>query len=514
MIPKVIMQLGKMPLTVSGKIDKKALPEAEVEKGDKKGRKEAKTELQKKLAEIFAKALGVKEIGIDEDFFDLGGTSLSASKIAMLALQENLPVAYKDVFDFPTVEELENHIKQESSLKEETDEQETAIVNSLDYNTVRFVNDIAESRPLGKVLVTGATGFLGIHVLKELMDRKVKTAALVRSSQLPSKDRLQGLLAYYFDSPLTDEVESYVTVVDSDITDPNLKEKLKDVQFDTIVNCAALVKHFAVDDSIEKVNVGGVKNLIGIAKDRGARLVQISTLSVAGENIDGKFDAYFRMKENMLEFGQDISNKYVNSKFKAEQAILEAVADGLDGKVIRVGNLMGRNSDGEFQANSITNGFMRDLKGYATLKKFPVDLMDTPVDFSPIDEVAKTILLLATTDKKFTVFHSANSHAVQMGDIIAVMNKLGFGIEVVQDEAFYSAMKEMMADENKNMLVSSLINYAASDSHTHSFILTDNEFTNKALYRLGYKWPITDNEYLVKSIIALDTLRFFTRDDI
>ena len=511
-----MMQLDRMPLTASGKIDKKALPEPEVQQEEKGEHKAAKTELQKKLVRIFQKALGASEVGVDEDFFDLGGTSLSASKIAMLALQENVPIAYKDVFDYPTVLELEKHIKQASSASgAQEEEEETVVVNSLDYNTVRFVNGIDKSRPLGRVMVTGVTGFLGIHVLRELLRQEKEVIALVRASKnVDAKTRLKGLLAYYFDSPLDDEVEKHVTIVESDITDTNLKDKLANVQIDTIINCAALVKHFAVDDSIERVNVGGVKNLIEVAKERNIRLVQISTLSVAGENIDGKFEDSFRMKENMLDIGQDISNKYVHSKFNAEKAILEGVDEGLDGKVIRVGNLMSRESDGEFQANSITNGFMRDLKGYATLHKFPVGSMDAAVDFTPIDEVAKAILLLAQTDKKYTLFHSANSHLVQMGDIISVMNKLGYDIDVVSDEEFFEAMKVMMADETKNMLVSSLINYAASDGHTHSFILTDNEFTVKALYHLGYKWPITDDKYLEQAINSLASLNFFERTDI
>ena len=516
MIPKVLCQLDKMPLTASGKIDKKALPEPEKKSEEGKTRVAPKTELQKKIASVFAKALGRKEIGIDEDFFDLGGTSLSASKIAMLALQADLPIAYKDVFDYPTVAEMEKSVLEKRGQTSEVAEKESVEVGSLTFNTVKYVDEIACSRPLGTVLVTGATGFLGIHILKELLDEQHNVIALVRSSRTGADalTRLEGLLAYYFDSPMRDLIDKHVTVVDSDVTDEKLIEKLSRVSFDTIINCAAVVKHFAVDDFIERINVGGVKNLIGIAKERGARLIQISTLSVAGENIDDKFDQNFRMKENMLDFGQDISNKYVHSKFNAEKAILEAVDDGLDGKVIRVGNLMGRNSDGEFQANSVTNGFMRDLRGYVTIGKFPVNTMDATVDFTPIDEVAKAVLRLSTTDKKFTVFHAANSHGVQMGDVVAVMNELGYRIDVVSDAEFFEAMKKIMADESKNMLVSSLINYAAADGHTHAFILSDDEFSVKSLYHLGYKWPITDETYLKKSIESLAGLNFFTRSDV
>ena len=517
MVPKVVMQLDKFPLTPNGKIDKKSLPEVEV-KEEHKEIKEPTNELEKKILGLFRKALGKENVGIDDDFFELGGTSLSVSKIAMLALNMELPIAYGDVFDHPTVLELEKYINSLSGAQTETvseTKEEEAELKSLAHNIVEEVNDVKVDFEFKKVLLTGSTGFLGIHILRELMNQKVKVIALIRGGELNPKERLLGLLAYYFDSPLDELVEKYVTVIDGDVTDSTLYDKLKDQDFNIIINSAAIVKHFANSDIIERVNVGGVKNLIEIAKKKDARLIQISTLSVAGENIDEKFPASFRMKENMLDFGQDVSNKYVHSKFDAEKALLDAAEqDGLDGKVIRVGNLMSRQSDGEFQANSITNGFMRDLKGYATLHKFPVNSMDVEVDFSPIDEVAKTILLLAKTPKKFTIFHSANSHMVQMGDIIYVLNELGFEIEVVSDEEFNTSMKEMMLDESKSMLVSSLISYSSSDMHTHSFILSDNEFSNKSLYHLGYKWPITDYNYLKNAIDSLATLDFFNRTDV
>lgn len=100
----------------------------------------------------------------------------------------------------------------------------------------------------------------------------------------------------------------------------------------------------------------------------GRRLVQISTVSIAGDNVNGKFPEEKTLHENELFFGQSLENKYIYTKFLAEQAVLEAVANGaLDGKVIRVGNLMSRHSDGEFQINFVTNGFMRMLRGYAAI---------------------------------------------------------------------------------------------------------------------------------------------------
>ena len=515
MIPKAMMQIDRIPLTPNGKIDKKALPEITMVSSTKE-KKQPRTKAEKAICEIFAKALGVESVGVDEDFFELGGTSLSASKVAMLALKENLPIAYKDVFEHSNPQELAGLFDKETPVEasQKQEEKKEKKFPALEKNKVEFVEEVFRERELGTVLLTGATGFLGIHILKELIDQHVETYVLVRSKHISLHSRLSLLLEYYFDSPYEEELQSYIHIVEGDIADEDLKNKLKDIRFDTLINSAAIVKHFSNDDIIEKINVGGVNNLIDIALEHKARMIQISTLSVAGENIDHKFPDHFKMKECELDIGQDISNKYIHSKFNGEAAMLNAVKErGLDGKIIRVGNLMSRQSDGEFQINSITNGFMRSLRGYFALGKFPISGLDETTDFSPIDEVAKTILVLATAPKQFTLFHSANSHVVEMGDVIKAMNDCGLHIESVKDKEFMDAVIDATNDEEKSKKVSALITYTSSDNHSHAYILTDNSFTIKALYRLGYKWPITDQEYLKKAIMSLISLEFFERND-
>jgi thioester reductase-like protein len=214
------------------------------------------------------------------------------------------------------------------------------------------------------------------------------------------------------------------------------------------------------------------------------------------------------MKEKQIFFGQDISNKYVHSKIMAEQAIQKSIDEGkLKGKIVRVGNLMPRQSDGEFQINAITNNFMNSLKAYVTLGEFPLSFADSTVDFSPIDEVAKTIVLFAKTPDEFTIFHSANSHEVQMGDVIEAMNEDGFKIKLVDDSSFNNHLHEEMSKGNDK--VAPLIRYDVSGASS-SFILSDNSFSVKALYKLGYKWPLTDDEYLKLAINSLKTIGFFS----
>ena len=53
----------------------------------------------------------------------------------------------------------------------------------------------------------------------------------------------------------------------------------------------------------------------------------------------GKFTPEKKLHENELYFGQSLTNKYIDTKFRAEKAVLEAAAEGMKGRVIRVGNL-------------------------------------------------------------------------------------------------------------------------------------------------------------------------------
>ena len=515
MIPKVFLQIDEIPLTPNGKVDKKALPEPEVKHEVTQGRKPI-NETQEKLFEIFEKVLGNNDFSIDDDFFSLGGTSLSASKVTMLAMKEGLDIAYSDVFDYPTISSLDAYLHAKAKIatgKEEQSVEEVNVRAALEKNSISFVHDVKKEFSYSNILLLGATGFLGVHVLRELLkDKEKHIYAFVRKGKsVAVEDRVKGILMYYFDDPFEEAFKNQITILDGDLTDENIIEKVKDIPFDIIINCAACVKHFSNDDTIERVNYGGVKNLIKVANHFHKRLIQISTLSVAGENINEKFPLTKRMHENECFFGQDISNKYVNSKIKAEQAILDAIEqDGLDAKIIRVGNLMGRQSDGEFQINALTNNFMNSLKAYKALGAFPIDMADESIDFSPIDEVAKTILLFAQTPKEFTVFHAANSHEVEMGNVIAAMNEYGFKIDMVDMDVFQSRLNEFIQDESKSEKVSSLLSYESSDKNRIStFILSNNTFSIKSLYRLGYKWPITNEKYIQSMVEALATLGYF-----
>ena len=522
MVPAVYVHLDKLPLTVNGKVNKKALPVPELKRRETKARR-VKPGLQSEIAQMFIHALNIDEIGLDEDFFEAGGTSMLASKVAMSAMVKGLPISYQDVFAHPTVADMERHVLERQGKKPEarTEAAQAEKVSRLDspeiaqalsHNTMAYVDEI-EAGSLGNVLLSGATGFLGIHVLRHLIGSgSGQITCMVRKGESETAEkRLKSMLMFYFDTPFNEAFDSgRVRAIDGDITDREFVLMQQGQPFDTVINCAACVKHFANDDILERVNVTGVKNLIELCEQTGSKLIQISTVSVAGENVNHTLDDAL-MLEDMLYFGQDLSNQYVHSKFDAEMAVLTEIAAGrLSAKIIRVGNLMGRDSDGEFQANAITSGFWRMLRGYATIGAFPVSQLAKPVEFSPIDKVAEAVCELAGTPAQFTVFHALNGHWIEMGDLIAALNAVGIKVTTVSDQEFQKRINAAMQDEKKNMLVSGLISYLSSDVETvRAYVPEDHTFTKNALYRLGYRWPLTDERYLRNAINALVTLDFF-----
>lgn len=315
---------------------------------------------------------------------------------------------------------------------------------------------------------------------------------------------------YYFDTDIFEMYPDRITVLKGDITDTEAVKAAFREHFDTVINCAASVKHFADYDSLMAVNLHGVENLAGLCLEKGVRLIHVSTLSVGGDMADGAGKDKV-LRENVLELGQDVkANAYVYSKYLAERHVIGRIEkDGLDAKIMRVGNLMGRDRDGEFQMNFRTNNFVNTLRAYSVLRCFPYSGLDERVEFSPIDETAAAIVKLSGTGREFTVFHVNNSNSVEMGEIISVMRECGLDIRYAEDEIFDEKVRTALLDDRINSYIAPLVNYDADNGEKYEEVPAENSFTIKALYRLGFHWRVTDSEYLRKLIEGLKTLGFF-----
>ena len=473
-----------------------------------------KNELEKTFCDIFAEILELDNVFADDNFFDLGGTSLTATRIVISASKKNIEVAYSDIFANPTPQTLAKFVSKDDSAEDDlenlSDYDYTNINKVLEKNNIDTFKN-GELQKLGNVLLTGSAGFLGVHILYELLHKyNGKVYCMIRDkNNNPAENRMNSIYYYYFEESLKERYPDRVTVISGDVTNRESFDKFIDKDINTVINCAANVKHFSKGADIEDVNLYGTLNVLDFCKKANARLVHVSTMSVGGMFV-GEQGSVDKLKENQLYFGQHEGSKYTLSKFLAERAILEEVSKGFNAKIMRVGTLAARNSDGEYQINFTTNTFMGRLKSTLLIGKYPYEAMEMPFELSPIDFVAKAILLLAQAPKDCTVFHPFNNHTLIMGDLYTEMNKIGLHSQGAEYEEYMIALDRAEQDPEKAKILSSMIAYQNMAHGQKTFTVgKSNTYTMQVLYRMGFVWPVTSLDYMKRFINALRGLGFF-----
>ncbi len=514
MVPTAFMQLDEMPLTPNGKANTRALPEPQLAEAKQDRFVAPEGDIEVAIAEAYANVLKRDRVGANDDFFKFGGTSLSAIKVVAALMTKGYNVTFKDLFKYKTprslaifIDIMQNTAKPAETAKTITivksDElPKSAFAGVLGANTLDALRN-GERQAIGNVVLTGATGYMGIHMLHELLRNEsgVIYCVMRGKGKLSAESRLRTLFFYYFGNIDEDLFDRRIRVVEGDLTDPRCLEKLP-TDADTVFNCAANVKHFSAGDDIEKVNVESVRLLVDWCLANRACLVHISTASIAGQSVDGVPAVGTLLNEHLFDYGQGLDNQYVRSKYEAEKIVLAAIRDkGLSAKIMRVGNLAPRNSDGEFQINFKSNAFMGRIAALATLQGVTYASLDEPCEFSPIDSVCQAIRLLAQTPKAMAVFHPYNNHSIPLGDVLDILHTVGVDIKPMEDDAFNAMIQEKLKDDRVVAKLQPLLAYSEDNTqHVVRWLGYDNAYTTQVLRRLGFSWPYTSWDYAERFI--------------
>ena len=111
MLPKYIMKIDKLPLTPNGKVDKRALPEIDMSKVAQTEYKAPESETEKILAEAWKAVLEIERIGINDNYYELGGDSIKSIQIVSRLHSHGIKLEIKDLMKYQTIEELSKHVK-------------------------------------------------------------------------------------------------------------------------------------------------------------------------------------------------------------------------------------------------------------------------------------------------------------------------------------------------------------------------------------------------------------------
>ncbi|ALP38878.1 non-ribosomal peptide synthetase [Paenibacillus sp. IHB B 3084] len=119
MVPSYFVQLSELPLTPNGKVDRKALPAPEHNVDTGMDYVAPETDVQQALAAAWGAILGIQRVGIQDNFFHLGGDSIKAIQVSSRLFQAGYKLEMKDLFKYPTIAGLSTHIQPVNRIAEQ-----------------------------------------------------------------------------------------------------------------------------------------------------------------------------------------------------------------------------------------------------------------------------------------------------------------------------------------------------------------------------------------------------------
>ncbi len=524
MVPTYFVKLNEMPYTINRKIDRKALPLPNLNTNTDIKPKEELNRKERKLLEIWSRTLHNNSISINDNFFDIGGDSISAINMQIEALKEGFNFEYADIFNFPTIKDLAS----KTSYKYDSN------LGNYDYSKINkllsknSIENIVNTKKIdiGNMLLIGVTGYLGSHLIYSFLNNTNNDIyCLIRqkNNMIPN-ERLKNTLSFYFGDNFYQKYKDRIHIVEGDITkQPNIglnEEDLKTVKDNvtTVINSGAIVKHFGQRDLFEEINVLGTKNVINLCKSLNKRLIHTSTISISGngekeetivetaENINNKV----LFSEKDLFVGQKLNNVYTITKFEAEKIVLEAILDGLDAQIVRIGNITNRYSDGMFQRNTEENAFAKRLQSFINMGVFPDYSLEHEIELTPVDLCANAILKIAEHSSPCNVFHVYNTHLLPIKLLVDTLNEEGYKLLPVSNGEMNNIINELLKDDNKKEILSGIIHDLDKDKNLiyTSRIALNCDFTGKYLKNIGFSWKNIDKNYLIKYINYFRKIKF------
>lgn len=452
MIPAQFGYLSSMPIAPTGKIDRKKL--ATIELKPVTGTQmyiAPKTEVEQEIARVWEIGLGVERVGANDNFFEIGGHSLKIIEL-LVELKPKYPLLkINDFFTHPTVQALAHRIEELNQEEQNTEHTDSGMIDS-NSQTEEVLTEYPERLQTTKkvlrrdqhtFLLTGATGYLGSHLLNELLQTAPGTIyCLVRGEDVQSAtERLYQNYSFYFGDKLSRQLHSRVRVMIGDLQEVRLglgKEDWHELvqNIDAIMHCGADVAHFGDSQHFYRVNVQSTETLLDLAREKqGIHFHYVSTIGIPEElSYAGKWHAL--RNADQVDYSIMLDNPYINSKWESEKLVMRAFEqEGIPVTIYRAGNLSSHSLSGAFQRNMETNAMYRMCRAMFLLGVAPH--ADWLVDFTPIDFAGKAITRLALQEEAVgAVFHIVNPEQIPYVELLEHFQSFGYQLSLVSQQEY------------------------------------------------------------------------------
>ncbi|WP_411082251.1 amino acid adenylation domain-containing protein [Streptomyces sp. cmx-18-6] len=523
MIPAAFVRLDALPVTPNGKTDRRALPAPGATAPA--GGRAPRTDRERALCEVFAQTLGVPEVGPADDFFTLGGHSLLAVTLAQrIGERFGRRPSLRDLFAAPTVEGVDRILGRTAGEGSGT---ETAALDLA--SDVRLADDItgagrapaaagppaagaapvpapARSRPTLRPLLTGASGFLGAFLLRDLIETTGGPVdCLVRAEdERRAAHRLRANLETY--GLWRPRYAELIRPVRGDLAAPGLGLSPDDRaalvrRLGPVLHNGARVNFAAGYGDLRAPNVAGTEELLRLLADSASPgMHYVSTTSVY---------APARGPVTITEStptgpAHELPDGYARSKWVAEQLVGLARERGLPVTVHRPGRISGDTATGACQDRDL---LWQLIKGCLQAEAVP-DLPHGSTDWVPVDYVSAAVVALSLSGRPgVETYHLTNPDAPGLDRVFEAAARLGHALRTVDASRWHARV----AAQHDNAAQLFLGGEDATPQETRDHRSFDSGRTAKAAAALGVHLPHLTDEVLTRYLSYFHGTGFLPR---
>ncbi|MFE4463907.1 amino acid adenylation domain-containing protein [Oerskovia sp. NPDC056781] len=484
MLPATVVPVEALPFTTNGKVDRRVLADRASAIATRPATEDgtdappdAPRDTREAVERAWRATLALDVVDPEGDFFALGGNSLMAAQL-IARVQSSLaldgahghdlirgllsaprPAAFAAVVDEIRVRPTGDPVADGTDRWRP----DVRLLSRPDP-----VDRVPRSTPPAEVLLTGATGFFGSALLRELVDRTDATVrCLVRAADEDAAlARVLAAQRRYGHGPLgTDRV----VAVPGDLTAHRLG--LDDESWEALAARTDLIHHSGAHvnfvypyEWLRRTNVDGTRSLVELAEaGGGVPLHYVSTIAV----LAGSGSAAVRhvTEDTPLDHVERLSMGYPESKWVAEQILRAASARGLPVVVHRPYEITGSTVDGHWNTEAAICAF---FKAIVEMGRAPD--VGLPLDFVPVDHLARAVVHLAQTrPAQGQTYHLTNPRYALLGLMVERLRAHGHPIDVVDYDTWLHDLSEFCRAHPEHPIVSFLpifTNIASSSTLT------------------------------------------------
>jgi len=521
MIPTKWVEMDELPThEVSGKADLKRLPpppaapshrSQPVRAGPQDARADEATMNIEAIRELWAECLNIplSSVTIEHDFFDLGGHSLALADLARrMSKSFGLSVPIVRLVESPT---LQGHLDAVIALRDGY----TAAVQA-DLKAVLQADSVLPSdiypttsvqaqsmSDASTVLLTGATGFLGAFILADILEKTPATViCLVRFPNPTDEERPRGMARLRKNlvdlSLWNDSILDRIEILPANLARDQLglsTEKFQQLaqRIQVIIHAGASVNLVYPYAALRDANVGGTREVLRLACQAGATVHHISTNGVLPPSTTGWPEDAVIPLENVPE---KLADGYCQTKWVAEQLVLEAQRRGLPVRVYRPGTISGHSSSGAVNAWDLLTAIIVESLHLGCVPEVDGWL----AEMTPVDYVSTAIVTLAchtSTDVEQVVFHLGDPKPILAKDVFRTLVELGYPTQSLgwEDWSVLWTEKRGSVKRGSDLFTVDILQGGMPTAESLKAVTVLNDkFTKPHLERYGLQRPTIDEK--------------------